>query len=530
MQLSVEQVKQVKKLGEEYGFVADQGDFLPPEERPWPDPEPIETTLYPVEPIPEEIIPGAIRPWVVDIAFRMQCPLDFTAAAAMVVGGAVIGAGCGIRPKQKDDWLVVPNLWGGIVARPSFLKTPALNDVQKPLQRLELEAKEHFEYEQKYYEAEQEVFKAQKESIKSDMQTLAKGKNKDRFMTMEELKNKFINTEMPDEPVRKRFKTHDVTIEKMGELLNENPRGIMLFRDELVGLLSSWDREDRKQDRAFYLEGWNGYGAYTADRIGRGTIDVANCCISILGGIQPSKLVGYLYQTANDIANDGMIQRFQLLVYPDENQNWKYIDQWPDKDAKNQAFDIFKKLAGMDFCAYGATLSEDEHIPYFHFSMDAQHVFIDWLTELEEKIRNEENPLMVEHLAKYRSLMPSLALIIHLIEVAAGNAKGDVSKKAALQAAGWCVFLKLHARRIYGLVGDVNQRAAAELAEKIKKKKLQDGFSVRDVYRNEWHLLNTKELTQAACEELIEANWLRKHISEEGKTRDLFFINPKIFS
>jgi len=87
------------------------------------------------------------------------------------------------KTEQKDDWLIVPNLWGGIVARPSFLKTPALNDVQKPLQRLELEAKERFEYEQKYYEAEQEVFKAQKESIKHDMQLLAKGKNSNSFLT-----------------------------------------------------------------------------------------------------------------------------------------------------------------------------------------------------------------------------------------------------------------------------------------------------------------------------------------------------------
>jgi hypothetical protein len=502
-----------------------------PGERPWPDPEPIETTLYPVEPIPEEIIPGAIRPWVVDIAFRMQCPLDFTAAAAMVVGGAVIGAGCGIRPKQKDDWLVVPNLWGGIVARPSFLKTPALNDVQKPLQRLELEAKERFEYEQKYYEAEQEVFKAQKESIKHDMQLLAKGKNSNSFLTMGELKDRFTNTELPDKPVRKRFKTHDATVEKLGELLNENIRGILLFRDELVGLLASWDREDRKPDRAFFLEAWNGFGTYTTDRIGRGTIDVANTCISILGGIQPSKLTGYLYQTVNDVANDGLLQRFQLLVYPDEPTGWRYVDKWPDKEAKNQAFDVFKKLASMDFCEYGAILSPGEVIPCFHFTEEAQAVFIRWLTELEEKLRTEKNPLMVEHLAKYRSLMPGLALVIHLVEVAAGNTSGNISYEAALQGAAWCEYLESHARRIYGLVADVNQRAAAELAVKIKEEKVQAGFSIRDIYRHGWHLLDTKELAQSACEELEEAGWLREeNISSSGRPAAIYSINPKIFS
>ena len=46
--------------------------------------------------------------------------------------------------------------------------------------------------------------------------------------------------------------------------------------------------------------------------------------------------------------------------------------------------------------------------PYFRFDDAGQVVFNEWLTELQTiKIQQEENPLMVEHFGKFRSLMPS---------------------------------------------------------------------------------------------------------------------------
>jgi hypothetical protein len=60
----------------------------------------------------------------------------------------------------------------------------------------------------------------------------------------------------PVAPTLRRFKTNDSTIEKLGELLRENPAGILVSRDELVGLIATWDREGREGDRTFFLEAW----------------------------------------------------------------------------------------------------------------------------------------------------------------------------------------------------------------------------------------------------------------------------------
>ena len=115
-------------------------------------------------------------------------------------------------------------------------------------------------------------------------------------------------------------------------MLRDNPVGLLVVRDELVGLLASWDREGREADRAFFLEAWNGTNSFDTDRIGRGTILIPNLCLSVFGGIQPDKLTEYLEQASHALGNDGMLQRFQVLVYPD-NCKWEWRDRTPNHSA-----------------------------------------------------------------------------------------------------------------------------------------------------------------------------------------------------
>jgi hypothetical protein len=506
-------------------------------EEEWPEPEPIRTELLPVEPLPLAIIPEPFRPWVKDVSHRMQVPPDFIATGSIAMAASVIGAGCGIRPKRRDDWLIIPNLWAGVIARPSvLLKTPSLNEALKPLYGLEATAKHAYEEASSAYEIELEAFKAQKEALKADMLAAAKGKKNAR-LDMEAAKNALKNLQAPEAPIWRRYRTNDTTVEKLGELLKENPRGLLIFRDELIGFLAALDREDRKSDRGFYLEAWNGYGSYLYDRIGRGTVPVENCCVSILGGIQPTKLLAYLHQAMDPIGNDGLLQRFQLLVYPNEPKTWKLVDRYPDKAAKDRAFDVLKNLAGMSFTNRGALLDKYTPCPYFQFGPKAQEVFDGWLGELEARIRGQQDdhPLLIEHLGKYRSLMPSLALIFHLIAVAAGKASSPVSLRAAAQAAAWCEYLESHARRVYGLAANKGKRAAYELSRRIERGEIKDGFTARDVYRRQWSLLTDREVVYMAIDELVEAGWLRRRRVDptggpnalSGRGRNEYIINPR---
>lgn len=495
----------------------------------WLELQPISTELLPVEPLPLAIIPAPFRLWVNDVAERMQCPPDFVASPMIVMTSSIIGAGCGIRPKQKDDWTVIPNLWGGVVGRPSTMKSPAIGEAMKPMDGLSAAAKQDFDAMIKEHLAEMEAFKAHREAIVGDMKQSAKGKAETPSMKC--LKDDFAHLEEPKSPVWRRYITNDTTIEKMAELQAGNPRGLLLFRDELVGLFATWDKDGHEADRTFHMEGWNGDRSYTSDRIGRGTTHVPNLCISLFGGIQPAKLTSYLHAAMRGLNNDGLVQRLQVLVYPDELP-WTLIDRPSDAAAKRAAFQAIERLAIVDFRQIGA-YAEEGQIPYFRFDDAAQHVFNAWLTELEGKLRADEEPVLQEHLGKYRSLMPSLALQFHVLNLVGtpGMPPGQVSKECAEQAAAWCEYLESHARRIYGLITNVTAQAAIQLAKKLMKGELPDPFTARDVYRKGWSLLGTEQDARNACEELVSLGWLREQVtpgprSQGGKIE--YRLNPKV--
>ena len=249
----------------------------------WPEPIPLPDGLPPVKPLLQDMIPLPLRGWLMDIADRMQIPPDFSTAAAIVALGSIIGRGCGIYPKRHDDWLVVPNLWGAVVGRPSLMKTPAVSEAHRHLVRLEAEAREAYQTAVQGFKIDLEIMKAKKTAINDDIKKAVKSGRSEKIEDAREKRAALT----VDEPNRRRLQTQDGTVEKIGELLNENPRGLLVNRDELIGWFRSLDRDGRECDRAFYLEAWNGNRGFTYDRIGRGTMDIAALCISIFGAITP---------------------------------------------------------------------------------------------------------------------------------------------------------------------------------------------------------------------------------------------------
>jgi putative DNA primase/helicase len=500
----------------------------------WPQPEPILAELKPVPAFDADtLLPEALRAWVMDEAERMPCPPEFIAAAALVALGSIIGARCAIKPKARDSWLIVPNLWGGIVGDPSAKKSPAWGAALKPLDRLIAKAMEEHRAALAEYETAKVVFDAHKDAIEGRIKEAAKKPSKgDPAAIARELRSH--GEQAPDAPVLRRYKTNDSTVEKLGELLRENPAGLLVLRDELVGLIATWEREGREGERAFFLEAWNGNQSFDTDRIGRGHISIPNLCVSIFGGIQPDKLTVYLEQAAHALANDGMLQRFQVLVYPDPRR-WEWRDRSPDKSARDAAFAVFERLAEFDPVAWGAAQADDfAKFAWFCFDDEAQAVFIEWSEDLHrERMPNEDEPIIRQHLAKFDKLFPALALVFHLVEGAAEGIRGPVNREAALRAAAWCEFLEAHARRCYGLLKDDGLRAAQALAAKLERGALEDGFTLRDVRRNQWRLLTADEAIQAALDWLEDEDWLRGEASGgtgpgSGRRTVRYRINPAV--
>lgn len=499
----------------------------------WDAPNAIETKVPDVMAMKPKLMPEPLKLWLQDISHRMQTPADFAAVSSIVVIGSVIGSGCGVRPKQKDDWEVIPNVWGACVGRPSVvLKSPSMAEPMRMLDRLQADYGKQFEQQLAEFDADNLFQEAALKGIEKRITDAAKGKSGNGSVDAQ-LRHDYsqLRQSQVQPPARRLFKTNETSIQSMTVLQQQNERGLLVFRDELTGLLARWDREDHADERAYYLEGWNGNGSYTDMKIGRGLTDAKNVCISMLGGIQPDKLKRYLYQAIKG-NNDGLMQRLQLAVYPDIPKEWVLVDTHPDKAQKQRVYELVAALVEMDFEQCGANRSDYDERPYFRFDQDAQQLFNEWLTILQtQKLQQEDNPLILEHLGKYRSLMPSLSLIFHCIAIADGTASGDISTESARLAIEWCGYLESHSRRIYAMADSAEREAAVSLSLKIKSQQLPNRFTAKMIYDKGWHGLKNRQEVEAACAELIDEGWLAmemKAVGRQGGRPPLpeYWINP----
>jgi hypothetical protein len=131
--------------------------------------------------------------------------------------------------------------------------------------------------------------------------------------------------------------------------------------------------------------------------------------------------------------------------------------------------------------------------------------------------------------------MPTLAVLFHLAEAAGRGGEADtVRLKHAQQAAAWCEYLESHARRVYSCIVTPRLRAARELADKIKRRKVgADGFfSCRDVYLKGWSGLDSPEAVKQATEVLQDAGWVRDLAGESGplggRPSNRYQVNPGV--
>ena len=470
--------------------VADDGN--------WPEPRPLPPELHPVQPFDLALLPDSLRPWITDVCERVQCPPDYIAVPVMVALGSLIGRKVRIRPKARDSWTVVPNVWGGIIGRPGTMKSPALTEALHPLRRLEAQARDEYEALDADYETQSELSKLRKDAAKDKVRTALKSGKGDASVEA-------LRVEVPDEPILRRYTAHQSSMQALGELLRQNPNGLMVERDELAGLLSNLTQEEKAEERGFYLTGADGVQGFTFDTIGRGlNLRVPAVCLSIIGTTQPGKIGRYLRQAqAGGEGDDGMMQRFGLLVWPDSPHDWRNVDRWPDTEARRQAFSIFERLDTLTAESVGAETDDD--CSFLRFDADAIEAFTEWRTALETRLRSGElHPALESHFAKYRKTIPALALILHLAE----GDTGPVTLRATLRALAWADYLESHALRCYGATVAGERAAARRILARIHKGELVDGFKAREIDRAGWSDLTDRDTVRAALALLVTHGYL----------------------
>jgi hypothetical protein len=141
-------------------------------------------------------------------------------------------------------------------------------------------------------------------------------------------------------------------------------------------------------------------------------------------------------------------------------------------------------------------------------------------SELEQRIEDDSAhslpDIMKSHLSKYRSLIPSLALINHMAEHIETNPCKAINETSLLRAIAFSEYLELHAAKIYGVSQSVNLKTAHALLGKVKEGKLTSPFTANDIVHKGWSNLNEIAAVNTGIQVLEQYGWVKVIHSTPG--------------
>ena len=483
--------------------------------------------LLPIDPVPQpkplpiQLVPKPFRGFVQDIVDRMCVPAEFIVVPLTIGFAAVAGRKFVVKPEEMNPWMETPNLWGANVADPGMLKSPAQRAALAPLRRLQSARYRAFEAQSQELKERQHIARLRIEAL----ETSYKHATKTNAPTVDlEADMQAQRAILDERAIERRYYVNEATVEKLGEILRDNPQGVLQVRDELTGFLRSMDRSGREGDRAFYLEGWNGQDSFTVDRIGRGTIHIPALCVLNFGGIQPGPLREIVAEAVRGGSGaDGLVQRFSLMTICLKPPPFKKCERQEDAAAEARVDAVFAALDQVEFDGNG-----EPHV--VRFDDEAQAVFDEWRTVLENRaLSDSETPAFRAWLTKQRKTVPALALLFHLISRAdSGEPLGNpIGQASVVAACAWSEVLETHARHIYaGAVAT----PAMTLAHRIERGDLKDNTSVRELKRRKWSSLTVSGDVDSALDELAASGWLNVTTDDNtgGRPTTIIRLHPDL--
>jgi Protein of unknown function (DUF3987) len=400
----------------------------------WQAPLPLAEELDAVD-FPLRVLPRALLAFIHDVAAATNCPFDIVAVPLLTLAGAAIGARRALE--IKDGWEEFPSLWSVVIAPPGNAKTPALNFVAAP-----------FKKEQKKLRAAHKV----------NVREWELGKVK-------------------HEPTMRSIYVDDITREKAARLLEANPAGLPMIKDELMGFINSMDeyKSGAGGDREFWIQSWNVRDT-RADRSKFAEplmVDLA--MIPITGGTQPDRLP--MLRGLGIV--DGFIDRF-LPAFPEPlapiGENWLGVS----RKVRNRWAQVVQIL-------WDLPVQEDPLRPRVLRLTDSGKKAWERFTlfiAAQQRRRDELHPVIYNTLAKLKSYGARLALIVHLLRFACREVEyEDVDGESMKRAARLVAYFYSHIKKLHGVLdSDPRLGEARRVLGCIERHRL-NGFTRAELFR-----------------------------------------------
>ena len=339
---------------------------------------------------PLEIFPKAIRDIIEALEEYENYNVDFTSGSFLTVFAAAMGNTWSVR--FMTGWVSRPIIYMVLVGSPSCGKTPPLQQAVAPLLKLD------GEYDMIYCK-EMETYRRWERMS---------AKQREKHSLPEEMKM----------PQRKCHVVVDSTVEALIGALRDNPRGVLIYKDEIDSLLSNFNRYN-SSDEGYFLSLFSGTPFKYSRKSNNEHIFLANPYCSIIGTTQPGRLGE---QFGGKRMMNGFSSRF-LKVYPEIDK----MPSWNDTAMPDGVLEEWERIIRKVVTVTPSTDQEGKATSIeLLFSQEAKLRVIQWKDEVNNKAYAETDSDAVRALCgKLETYLVRFCLVIQIMHCICGESGMD---------------------------------------------------------------------------------------------------------
>jgi hypothetical protein len=457
---------------------------------------------------PVHVLPTAWGQWASDTAESTGAPVDYVVQGLLASVAAVSGAG--IEAEVNPGWREPLVLWSALVGLPSSGKSPALGATRRLIEPIEQEMRARDGDRQREHDTKVEQARLLEDKWKGECEAaLERGAPAPL---------KPVEATFDDDFIPSQIVVADATIEALVDVVSGNPRGVVLWRDELAAWLGNLGRYSNGSDRPQYLEAWAAASVTINRKSRRGPLHIGRFPVSIIGSIQPDRIAEALYG-----ADDGMAARF-LYAWP-VSPKYRSILTCPTVDSGSAQVRL-KRIAGISGTA--------EHPRILYISGEAQALLDAFLSDLHAEAQHNDG-LEAGFLGKGRGTVVRLATALALLrwsEAEETQAPHVIDLDSMRDAAGlWADYFRPHARAVFNQAGATGRDRYLRKAIRWLRTSRTEEISREDIRCAALGRAVDAEGADQVIARLVSANVLRrvKASTSRGRPPLRWSVNPALF-
>lgn len=208
-------------------------------------------------------------------------------------------------------------------------------------------------------------------------------------------------------PILTKTVIQDATPESVVMQLQNNPRGVLVYYDELSGFLSSFQRYNKGNDEQFYLSVWSGKEV-VVDRKTQISIRIDEPLINIIGTIQPEVFVNKF----KGKEESGFTDRW-LICYPNRAKKEYWNGDVVPKEMIDYYYSLFDRLHKLNM-KYDDYETQTSHM--LTYTPEAFEFLSAWQRLNTDEINNTTSNTVRGVRSKMETYINRFALIIYLID------------------------------------------------------------------------------------------------------------------